>query len=253
MFAEPSETAGARVALFQQRSGVDIASGGDATAHLDVASESIEFFLEHAVVIPPPCEARDDSFSPARRRRAPLIVGKRAANPRLRARANTVGVGAAVGLAGHPVHLAVVSEGEPILEPLGLAGQRGGSKADSVEAHSQSVASDTSLDSLDVGQKYLLSIWPEKCRIASLAGWWQNAEEDLNSVDSLIATLNTIEVGEMDKLRARLLEVRVELDRRQLAELVEKLDESLAALSRGDLKNFRRLKESIVSRLGHLR
>jgi hypothetical protein len=75
----------------------------------------------------------------------------------------------------------------------------------------------------------------------------------LDSVDSLIAALNTIEVGEIDKIRDRLLEVRVELEREGVAELVDKLDESLAALSSGDLKNFRRLKESIVSRLGHLR
>jgi hypothetical protein len=82
---------------------------------------------------------------------------------------------------------------------------------------------------------------------------WQDVEEALNKVDSLIATLNTIEVGEIEKIRDRLLEVRVELDRRRVMELVEKLDECLAALGRGDLENFRRLKESIVSRLGHLR
>ncbi len=75
----------------------------------------------------------------------------------------------------------------------------------------------------------------------------------LNNVDSLIATLNTIEVGEIGKIRNRLLEVHVELDRLRVVELVEKLDECLVALGRGDLKNFRRLKESIVSQLGHLR
>ena len=75
----------------------------------------------------------------------------------------------------------------------------------------------------------------------------------MDNVDSVIATLNTIEVGEMGKIRDRLLEVRVELDRRRVEELVEKLDECLAALGRGDLENFRRLKESIVSRMGHLR
>jgi hypothetical protein len=75
----------------------------------------------------------------------------------------------------------------------------------------------------------------------------------MNNVDALIATLNTIEVGEIDSIRTQLLDVREELGRRDLVDLVTKLDECLAALADADLKNFRRLKESIVSRLGHLR
>ena len=75
----------------------------------------------------------------------------------------------------------------------------------------------------------------------------------MQNVDSMIATLNTIEVGELKTIRDQLLEVRRELKRRDFGELVAKLDECLVALRRGDLKNFRRLKETIVSRLGHLR
>jgi hypothetical protein len=75
----------------------------------------------------------------------------------------------------------------------------------------------------------------------------------MNNVDALIATLNTIEVGEIDSIRTQLLDVREELGRRDLVDLAMKLDECLAALADADLKNFRRLKESIVSRLGHLR
>jgi hypothetical protein len=75
----------------------------------------------------------------------------------------------------------------------------------------------------------------------------------MNNVDALIATLNTIEVGEIDSIRTQLLDVREELGRRDLVDLVTTLDECLAALADADLKNFRRLKESIVSRLGHLR
>ena len=78
-------------------------------------------------------------------------------------------------------------------------------------------------------------------------------ESCLQSLDSLIATLNTIELGDVGKIRARLLETRRELEQRELAELVGKLDESLSALGRGDLQGFRRLKATIVSRLGHLR
>jgi hypothetical protein len=75
----------------------------------------------------------------------------------------------------------------------------------------------------------------------------------MQSIDWMIATLNTIEVGELEGIQDDLLEVRRELMHRELGELIEKLDECLAALRRGDLKNFRRIKETIVSRLGHLR
>ena len=75
----------------------------------------------------------------------------------------------------------------------------------------------------------------------------------MQNVDALIATLNTIEVGELDSIRKQMSEVRAELERCRYDELVEKLDECLGALGRGDLKDFRRLKETIVSRLGHLR
>ena len=69
----------------------------------------------------------------------------------------------------------------------------------------------------------------------------------------MIATLNTIEVGELETIQDQLLDVRTELHRLEQDELVAKLDACLAALRRGDLKNFRRIKETIVSRLGHLR
>ena len=75
----------------------------------------------------------------------------------------------------------------------------------------------------------------------------------MQNVDSLIATLNTIELGDVTKIEARLLEIRRELAARELEELVGKLDESLAALRQGDLQTFRRLKATMVSRLGHLR
>ena len=75
----------------------------------------------------------------------------------------------------------------------------------------------------------------------------------MQNVDSLIATLNTIELGDVTKIEARLLEIRRELTARELEELVGKLDESLAALRQGDLQTFRRLKATMVSRLGHLR
>ena len=75
----------------------------------------------------------------------------------------------------------------------------------------------------------------------------------MQRLDSMIAALNTIELGDVAKIQALLLEVRQELERRELTELVSKLDQSLTALRQGDLQDFRRLKSTIVSRLGHLR
>lgn len=75
----------------------------------------------------------------------------------------------------------------------------------------------------------------------------------MESLDSVIATLNNLAIGALDKIEAELAAVRKELARRELGELVEKLDSCQEALTRGDLAEFRRLRETLVSRLGHLR
>jgi hypothetical protein len=75
----------------------------------------------------------------------------------------------------------------------------------------------------------------------------------VETLDSVIATLNHLGVGALDKIEADLRAVRAELERRQLPELVEKLDACHLALTRGELQEFRRLRETIVSRLGHIR
>jgi hypothetical protein len=75
----------------------------------------------------------------------------------------------------------------------------------------------------------------------------------VESLDRVIATLNNLGVGPLDKIEADLRAVRTELERRELLELVEKLDLCHRALTRGELQEFRRLRETIVSRLGHIR
>ncbi len=72
-------------------------------------------------------------------------------------------------------------------------------------------------------------------------------------LDSTIATLNTLEVGSLDKIGEQLVAVREELGRHNLEDLVEKVDACRTALESGELEEFRRLRETIVSRLGHLR
>lgn len=75
----------------------------------------------------------------------------------------------------------------------------------------------------------------------------------MESLDSLIATLNNLELGELDKITTQLDDVRAELEKRELAELVTKLDECRRALAHGELEEFRRLRATVVSRLGHVR
>jgi hypothetical protein len=75
----------------------------------------------------------------------------------------------------------------------------------------------------------------------------------VETLDSVIATLNNLGVGALDKIEADLRTVRLELERRELGELVEKLDLCHRALTRGELQEFRRLRETLVSRLGHIR
>jgi hypothetical protein len=75
----------------------------------------------------------------------------------------------------------------------------------------------------------------------------------MSPLDSAIATLNNLGVGSLEKIEADLKAVRAELERLRLGELVEKLDACHRALTRGELQEFRKLRETIVSRLGHLR
>ena len=75
----------------------------------------------------------------------------------------------------------------------------------------------------------------------------------MSKLDTAIATLNTLEVGSLDKIGEQLLAVREELARNDLEDLVEKIDACRTALESGELEEFRRLRETIVSRLGHVR
>ena len=75
----------------------------------------------------------------------------------------------------------------------------------------------------------------------------------MSKLDTAIATLNTLEVGSLDKIGAQLVAVREELARHNLEDLVDKIDACRSALENGELEEFRRLRETIVSRLGHLR
>jgi len=86
-----------------------------------------------------------------------------------------------------------------------------------------------------------------------MASGYNSALMPISTLDTTIATLNTLEVGSLDKISERLVAVREELVRHKLEDLVEKLDACKNALERGELDEFKRLRETIVSRLGHIR
>lgn len=69
----------------------------------------------------------------------------------------------------------------------------------------------------------------------------------------LIVTLNSLGVGDLDILRGRLAKVRDSLAGMDQPELCERLDEATRSLEAGQLSEYRRLINQIVSRLGHLR
>lgn len=78
----------------------------------------------------------------------------------------------------------------------------------------------------------------------------------MSKLDTVIATLNTLDVGSLDAIAEKLVAAREELVRHQAPEfddLVSKIDSCRAALTSGQLEDFRRLRETIVSKLGHLR
>ena len=69
----------------------------------------------------------------------------------------------------------------------------------------------------------------------------------------LIAYLHSINVGDLDGIRAKLVAAKqacLDLDQEDLAGI---LDDAEQALGRADLKIYRKRIETVVSRLGHLR
>lgn len=72
-------------------------------------------------------------------------------------------------------------------------------------------------------------------------------------VDTLIAELNSLEIGQVDQLVAKLESGASTLQKLGHTELSEKLGEARGCLGRGDVPGFRKAVAHVVSRLGHLR
>ncbi len=72
-------------------------------------------------------------------------------------------------------------------------------------------------------------------------------------LDRILATLNSAEVGALDRIAEKMRLVGTELRSIEQPALAAKADESIAALERADVTEFKRLRAFIQSKVGHLR
>jgi hypothetical protein len=73
------------------------------------------------------------------------------------------------------------------------------------------------------------------------------------ALDRILATLNATEVGSIDRIAERMRLAASDLRAIEQVELAKKADESVAALGRADVAEFKRLRAFIQSKVGHLR
>lgn len=72
-------------------------------------------------------------------------------------------------------------------------------------------------------------------------------------LDRILATLNSAEVGALDRIAEKMRSAAGDLRALHQTELAAKADESIAALERADVAEFNRLRAFIQSKVGHLR
>jgi len=84
-------------------------------------------------------------------------------------------------------------------------------------------------------------------------GYGQPMTQTASRIDLLLSTLNATDVGTLDSIRAKLEQVRQELELMDRAELAASAAETIAALARGDIAEFKRGRAFLQSKIGHLR
>ena len=75
----------------------------------------------------------------------------------------------------------------------------------------------------------------------------------MTTPSQLIALLNSLSLGDLDAIRAKLDEASTACGALGRDELAAVLAEARTALSSGDLKTYRKRVETAVAKLGHLR
>lgn len=69
----------------------------------------------------------------------------------------------------------------------------------------------------------------------------------------LLSTLNAAEFGTLDSITTKLRHVQEELAAMDQPELALRAGDAIAALSRGDVAEFKRARAFLQSKIGHLR
>jgi hypothetical protein len=72
-------------------------------------------------------------------------------------------------------------------------------------------------------------------------------------IDQLLATLNATDVGSLDSIADKMLQVRADLRALNQAELAAAADAAVLALRCGDVAEFKRGRAFLQSKIGHLR
>ena len=72
-------------------------------------------------------------------------------------------------------------------------------------------------------------------------------------IDLLLSTLNAADVGTLESISAKLAQVRDELQELDQPELASRAAETIQALVRGDVVEFKRGRAFLQSKIGHLR
>jgi hypothetical protein len=72
-------------------------------------------------------------------------------------------------------------------------------------------------------------------------------------IDLLLSTLNAADVGTLDSIADKIEQVRAELAQMDQPELAARAGETLAALRRGDVAEFKRGRAFLQSKIGHLK
>jgi hypothetical protein len=72
-------------------------------------------------------------------------------------------------------------------------------------------------------------------------------------VDLLLSILNATDVGTLDSISAKLRQVQDELLEMDQPELAARANETIEALARGEVNEFRRGRAFLQSKIGHLR
>jgi hypothetical protein len=75
----------------------------------------------------------------------------------------------------------------------------------------------------------------------------------VTQIDLLLSTLNAADVGTLESISAKLAQVRDELEQMDQPELASRAAETIRALVRGDVVEFKRGRAFLQSKIGHLR